>query len=116
MNIGNLTVVERSQMKAIMDEQGLQITGCTDAECSVEFEKILSERRIVVGEVNSIGKSIIITARYINVESGASFFLANQESGSLDDVADTASVIAKDLARRIVSGNYSVNLGVSLRY
>ena len=60
VNIGNFTVVERSQMNAIMEEQGLQMSGCTDSSCAVQFGKLLSARRIVVGEVNKAGKKKIV--------------------------------------------------------
>lgn len=108
VNIGNFTVVERSQMNAILKEQGLQMTGCTDAACAVQFGKILSARRIVIGEVNKVGKNIVITARYVDVGSGRSLFSANGKSPSLDDIDTTAKNIAKDLAKKIIAGDKEI--------
>jgi TolB-like protein len=105
VNIGNFTVVERSQMKAVLEEQGLQMTGCTDSACAVQFGKILSARRIVIGEVNKIGSSILITARYVDVQTGESMFSATDKADSIDSLDTAAIRIAKDLATRIVSGD-----------
>ena len=105
INIGNFTIVERSQMNAILEEQELQMTGCTDTSCAVQFGKILSAIRIVIGEVNKIDENIFITIRYVNVESGESLFSANGKASSYDDVDIVAKATAKDLAKRIVSGD-----------
>lgn len=108
VNIGNFTVVERSQMKSIMDEQGLQMTGCTDSACAVQLGKILSARRIVIGEVNKIGEKFVITARYVDVNSGESIFSSTDKSSTLDEVDAATQRLAKDLATRIVSGDKEV--------
>ncbi len=108
VNIANFTVVERSQMKAVLEEQGLQMTGCTDSACAVQFGKILSARRIVVGEVNKIGNTIVITARYVDVQSGESLFSATDKADSLDTVDISARNLAKGLATKIVTGDKEV--------
>ncbi len=109
VNIGNFTVVERSQMKAIMEEQGLQMTGCTDSSCAVQFGKLLSARRIVVGKVSKAGrKKIIITARYVDVEKGQSLFSARVMAKGIDDISDAAKKLADKLAERIVTGDKEV--------
>ncbi len=113
VNIGNFTVVERSQMNAILDEQGLQMTGCTDSSCAVQFGKLLSARRIVIGEVNKVGSSIVITARYVNVESGESLFSSSGKASSIDEVDTAAKSVANDLAQRIVSGDKEVIVPVT---
>lgn len=108
VNIGNFTVVERSQMNAILDEQGLQMTGCTDASCAVQFGKLLSARRIVVGEITKIGQSIMITARYVDVQKGSSLFSAKEKAASVEVIDKSAEKLAKDLARRIIEGDKEI--------
>ena len=46
INIGRFTVVERAQMDAILKEQGLQQTGCTDQECAVQIGKLMSAKTL----------------------------------------------------------------------
>ena len=112
-NIGNFTVVERAQMRQILKEHELQMTGCTDSECAVKFGKILSARRIVVGEVNSIGSSVLITIRYVDVEKGVSLFSATEKSISIEDIDRAAVKITKDLASRIVSGDKEILIPIT---
>ncbi len=48
---GYFTVVERGQMDAILREQGFQMTGCTDSACAVQMGKLLSAKKILMGEI-----------------------------------------------------------------
>ncbi len=108
VNIANFTVVERAQMKAILEEQSLQMTGCTDASCAVQFGKILSAKRIVIGEVTKLGKGAIITARYVDVAKGTSLFSAKDKADTIDDIDKAAERLAKNLAQRIVDEDKEV--------
>jgi len=44
------TLVERSQMAKTFEQFDIQNTGCTDISCAVEFGKMLSAERIVIGQ------------------------------------------------------------------
>ncbi|MFC1669258.1 CsgG/HfaB family protein [Spirochaetota bacterium] len=74
INIGEFTVIERSQMREILKEQGFQKTGCTDVSCAVQVGKILSAKKILVGTVMRLGRKIIITGRIVDVEKGVAEF------------------------------------------
>ncbi len=103
INMGEFMVVERAQMDAIMKEQGIQASGCTDQECAVQMGKLMSARKILVGEVSPMGKSLIMTVRIVDVEKGVSEFAASQKAAS-EDVLDVAvNEIAEKLADRIRS-------------
>ena len=54
INTQKFIVIERAQMDMIFKEQGLQQTGCTDQEFAVEMGRLLSARKILIGEVNSV--------------------------------------------------------------
>ncbi len=71
VKIDSFTIVERSKMNEILDEQGFQMTGCTSSECAVEAGKILSVNRICTGNVGKVGEIYTLTIRLINVETGA---------------------------------------------
>lgn len=101
INLGEFTVVERSQMDAILKEQGLQQTGCTDQECAVQLGRLMSARKILIGEVSPMGKSIIMTVRIVDVEKGFSEFAATEKAKS-EDVLDIAvGSISRKIASRI---------------
>ena len=101
INMNEFTVVERAQMDAILKEQGVQQSGCTDQACAVQMGRLMSARKILVGEVSPMGKSIITTVRIVDVEKGVSEFAATQKAAN-EEVLDTAvSEIAEKLADRI---------------
>jgi TolB-like protein len=81
------TVVERSAMKRIMDEQKFQHSGCVDTQCAVDIGKILGAKYIIVGSVGKVGKTFSIDARMIEVETGESYQSANyKHKGEIDDL------------------------------
>ncbi len=69
INLKKFTIVERSQMDLILKEQGFQQTGCTDQDCAVQIGKVLSVRKILIGELSSIGSSLMMTIRIVDVET-----------------------------------------------
>ena len=57
VNTGAVTIVERSQMQEILEEQGFQQTGCTSDECAVEVGKLLGVQNMITGSIGKIGTS-----------------------------------------------------------
>lgn len=104
---GLFTVIERGQMDVILKEQGFQQTGCTDQACAVKLGKMLSARKILVGEINKIGQSFILTVRIVDVETGASKFAANEKAESEDTLDKAAQSITQKLSQNIVEGDKS---------
>ncbi|MFC1669759.1 CsgG/HfaB family protein [Spirochaetota bacterium] len=74
------TVIERSQMNMILREQGFQMTGCTDQKCAVKMGRLLSARKMLLGEVSSTKDKIIITVRIVDVEKGVAEFAASEDA------------------------------------
>ncbi|MFC1670197.1 CsgG/HfaB family protein [Spirochaetota bacterium] len=109
INIGSFTVIERTQMKAILKEQGFQKTGCTDQECAVQLGKIMSARKILIGEVSSMGKAIFIMVRIVDVERGVSEFAARETASTTGTIDRAVSRIARKLNRRI-TGSKAVKI------
>ncbi|MFC1669201.1 CsgG/HfaB family protein [Spirochaetota bacterium] len=106
---GLFTVVERAQMGEILKEQGLQMTGCTDSSCAVKVGKLLSARKILVGEVTKIGKIIIITVRVVDVERGVAEFSSNVKAKGFDNIDKSAKKLSVRLMERI-TGKSSTEL------
>ena len=98
---GIFTVIERSQIDTILNEQGLQQTGCTDQACVVEMGKLLSARKMLVGELSAIGGSIIITVRIVDVEKGVSEFGSSVKAESEEKLDSAVQVLAGKLVSRI---------------
>ncbi len=68
-NTGEFTVVERNSMKEIMDEQGLQMAGCTSNECAIEVGRLLGVRWIIAGSLGQVGQTYTVNLRMIDVQT-----------------------------------------------
>ncbi|TAL30196.1 MAG: hypothetical protein EPN93_20445 [Spirochaetes bacterium] len=101
VNAGRFVVVERTQVDAILQEQGLQLTGCTDQSCAVEIGKMISANKILVGEVSTIGEAVVVTVRIVDVEKGVSDYAANQKSDTRANVDGAVKQIVRTLSGRI---------------
>jgi formylglycine-generating enzyme required for sulfatase activity len=65
------TLVDRSQIDAILKEQALQQTGCTSDECAVQVGKLLGVRKIISGSVTKLSDQLWqISVLLLDVETG----------------------------------------------
>ena len=70
-------VLERIEMKKILEEQKFQYSGCVDMKCAVEIGKMIGAKYMVVGSVSKVGDSYSIDSRMINVKTSESYISAN---------------------------------------
>jgi TolB-like protein len=113
VDTGQFTVVERSQMDNILKEHELQLTGCTDNTCAVQLGKILSARKILIGEVNKMGAGLIITTRVVDVEKGTADFASSEKADDLNDIDRATKSLAAKLTERI-TGNRVVSVSTRM--
>ena len=66
----DIAVVDRRQIRAILDEQKLQASGLTDSSRVAEIGRLLSAEYMMAGAVSESGGWIRIDARIISVASG----------------------------------------------
>ena len=67
---GRFTLVDRTQMSAVLDEQALQQTGCTSQECAVQVGKVLGVRKLITGKVTKISdKQWLVNVTMTDVET-----------------------------------------------
>ena len=66
-------VVERSEMKQLLDEQKFQYSGCVDTKCAVEIGKLIGAKFMVASSISKMDDIYIIDSRLINVESGEAY-------------------------------------------
>jgi len=101
VDTGQFIIVERSQMDNILKEHELQQTGCTDNSCAVQLGKILSAKKILIGEVNQIDSEVIITTRVVDVEKGIADFASSEKARNLNDFDRATKSLAAKLTERI---------------
>lgn len=99
-NLGAFRLVERTRMDEVLREQGLQQSGCTSTECAVETGRILGVGKIVAGSLARIGNTWTVSAREIDVETGAIGRTAVVDLSESVDALLTRGM--KQLAERLV--------------
>ncbi len=93
-----LIIVERSQMSEIMDEQGLQQSGCTSAECAAEIGALLGVQKMITGSFGKIGNTYTIDARMFSVETGETEKTVNKNyKGEVDGLLTQIEIVAWEL-------------------
>lgn len=93
------TMVERSQIDKVIDEQGFQRSSMTESQM-VRIGKILNVSKIVVGDINVVMGQYNVDVRVINVETGT---IAATEGATFATSSYRASMqnVATKLAAKI---------------
>lgn len=70
--LGQYTIVTRSRMREVLEEQEFQATdSCSAAACAVEAGQLLGVRYMVYGTIGRLGQLYSINSFMIDVETGA---------------------------------------------
>lgn len=64
---GYFHVMERKQMKKILEEQAFQLSGATENDI-VELGRVLAVQLMAMGSMNRLGKQLVINIRLVDVE------------------------------------------------
>ncbi len=67
---GKVQALERSMLRALLDEHQLGRTGALDPATLRKLGRVLSAEGIVTGSFVTIGREVVINARLINTETG----------------------------------------------
>jgi len=98
-NTGDLEIVERSLLDEALKEMSLGMTGIVDEQTAVEVGRAVGANAILLGSYVSIGETIRINARLIDVKT-SKIIKANSVQG---DVKTEMFELMDDLARSMVS-------------
>jgi len=101
INTYRFEVVERARLAALLEEQGLAISGCTTTECFVQVGQLAGAQKVVVGKVSQVGDSYIVSVRVVDVYTGAVEQSLAQESRSLEGLLTVANNLAVQLSGTI---------------
>jgi len=86
VRVGSFKVLERKNMDAIMAEQAVQQTGCTDQDCAVKLGKMLNVDRMALGSMGKFEDSYVVMVRVVSVESGQVIWSGTARGRTIDDV------------------------------
>ena len=99
-------VLERSEMKRLLDEQKFQYSGCVDVSCAVEIGKLLGAKSMVVGTISKLGDAYSVDSRLIDVKTGENYVSANYTTTKdLGDVLNGMRNIAYKICEMEVPEN-----------
>lgn len=68
---GKVTLIERSQLVKVLEEQALQQSGIVAPEQAIETGRILGANKMVIGSVGKLGVVVVLNARVVDMESGS---------------------------------------------
>ena len=100
--IGNtkaVRLIERKAVEKILEEQGLQQSGCTTDECTAEVGQLLGVQFMISGSIGKMGKTYTIDVKMFSVETGAT---ERTESASYKGEIDGLLIEMEILAWEIV--------------
>ena len=64
-------LVDRKLLQSILEEQGLQQSGCTTDECAAEVGQLLGAQYMISGAIGKLGETYSIDAKMVSVTTGA---------------------------------------------
>jgi TolB-like protein len=95
-----LVLVERLQLRKVLQEQALQMTGAIDEATVVAVGKLLGAGILVVGAYQKQEQTIRLTARFVDVQTGGILQTA-KATGRLDDIFDLQDQIVQGLLKNL---------------
>ena len=91
-------MVERNQMAEILEEQGLQQSGCSSAECAAEVGALLGVQNMVSGSFGKLGNTYTIDAKLFSVETGATIRSSSKTyKGEVDGLLPIIQIVGWEL-------------------
>jgi TolB-like protein len=95
----NLRIVERSQLRAILDEQGLVTSGRVDPSTAAQVGRLVGARYVITGVFMDVYGTFRLDSRVVDVETGE--ILKTEE---LRDRRQNIYQLLVDMASRITQG------------
>ncbi len=96
-------VPEREKMEAVVAEQSvsLSLLACSSQECAIELGRILQANKMVVGSVSLLNQTYSINTRFLDLETGAAEFSAEEKCQTADDLFLAAERLAARIAASV---------------
>lgn len=98
--VNGIVLVERTQLRNVMREQSLQLTGAIDEATVIKVGKLVGADILVVGAYQKQDETIRLTARFVKVQSGDIIRTA-KATGNLSDIFTLQDQIVNDLINNL---------------
>ena len=99
-------LIERKAVEKIMDEQGLQQSGCASDECVAEVGQLLGVQFMISGSIGKMGDSYTIDCKMFSVETGETIRSKNATyDGDISGLLTEMQVMAWEIVGLEAPGN-----------
>jgi hypothetical protein len=123
--VSKYNLIERVLLKKVFEEHALQMSGAIDDKMAIKVGQVFGIEAVVTGSAMKIGKTISITGRTINTQTGeilasgtVTFTDINTIESYLEELANLLSGISKDdlkkqrVSHELSKSKYGVRLGM----
>ncbi len=98
----NLRLIERQQIQSVLQEQSFTQSAFADPETAPELGRLLGANKILLGNFQKIGNTLIVNTRIVDVATGQiESGLATQVRGQADQVLALQSQLSQSLVRSL---------------
>jgi len=105
-NTNAVRLIERKAVEKIMQEQGLQQSGCTSDECAAEVGQLLGVQFMISGSIGKMGKSYTIDCKMFSVETGETVRSKNAtHDGDISGLLTEMQILAWEIVGLQAPGN-----------
>ncbi|MBP7281299.1 MAG: hypothetical protein KBA66_06980 [Leptospiraceae bacterium] len=95
------TVIDRSSVKKILEEQAFQQKGCVDTKCTVKIGQLLAANKILEGKVLYRNSKYIVTVNIVDVESGKLDFAEQLTLSSVEEFESKNEIFVRKISANI---------------
>ncbi|MDE5776802.1 MAG: CsgG/HfaB family protein, partial [Treponemataceae bacterium] len=105
VRIEGITVVERKRIDRVIEEMDFQMSGWTDAKTVKAAGKMVNADCVITGSVNTLGATLYVTARMIEVESAKVLHSAKMTCDTWDEFTRKLPQFARECVKKMPSPN-----------
>lgn len=105
VRIEGITVLELKRIDRVIEEMDFQMSGWTDAKTVKAAGKMLNADCVITGSVSTLGATLYVTARMIEVESAKVVYSAKMTCVTWDDFSRQLPQFARECVRKMPSPN-----------
>jgi len=96
-----LTIVERIELKRIIDEQKLQLSGMAEKD-AVKIGNLIGADKIVTGSLTEVDGSFFLTVKVIDVSTSELDFIDQVSGENVNDLNNRIKILAEKIAKALL--------------
>ncbi len=104
-----IKIIERTQIRTIIEEQGFQKSACAESSCAVKIGKILSVNKIIIGSVVKMGEKFIVTGKVVDVETAQLDYSENERCYKEEEIESASQIVALKLLNEITGKSFALD-------